>query len=81
MSKITLNATVQEQLEMPNTVCVPFIVTRNDVPYIVILSPNSVLFFDTSDGSLTYSQTTGYLKDNFKFVRFLTKGESFTFTQ
>ena len=81
MSKIILNVVMSLDLEMPTTICEPFIVTRGGTNFITIISPKSVLFFDCDDGSITFSETCEYLRSNFKFVRFLAKGESFTYTK
>ena len=86
MPKITLNTVMPTRfhLEMPTRYCVPFIVTRKSggkEQFIVIMTPESVIYFDTSDGDLTYSTTEGHLAKEYDFVRFLNSGESFTFTK
>lgn len=81
MSIVTLNTPSVPQLDMPHSICVPLIVTRDGRTFIVIRTPQSTIFFNTVDGSVTYCSVSGYLEENYKFVRFLDKGESFTFTQ
>ena len=81
MSKITLNTERPLQLDMPNTICEPFIVRRDGRTIVVVKTSNTIILFDTNDGSISYSDTPGYLRDNYKFVRFLDKGESFTYTK
>lgn len=81
MSIVTLNTPSVPQLDMPHSICEPFIVRRDGRTIVVVKTPNTIILFDTNVGSISYSDTPGYLRDNYKFVRFLDKGESFTYTK
>lgn len=68
--------------DIPEENCSPMLVSNKESKklYVIIRHPSGVLFFDQTDGSITYCEELGWLKSNYDFVRFIKQSESVTFT-
>lgn len=82
-AKITM-PTAKDQQSLDYELCQPYLVRNDDCGGKVqtaIVSPKSVLFFDASDGSITYSDSHEYLYKNFTIIRKYAPGETLSYTQ
>lgn len=79
--KINLTVVKPIHFEIPNTVCRPMLVAHKDtgVKSVIVRYPGGSLFFDGTDGSITYCGDE-WLKDCYSLVRYLDSEESVTFT-
>lgn len=81
-ARITMPA-AKSQPNLDYEICQPYLVehTRSGKVHTAILSPQHVLFFDASDGTITYSEDHAYLRKNFTLIRKYAPGETLSYTQ